>query len=295
MLDKLPEDVFQAVCVYLGLAALSKLDCVRRVHEKAWTNVVQQRCGPLWLAGKAGFYRFQHALLWSIPKPYGFYTQGNIRAQSAVVLHAAGLSQKLEILCAAALPGGQVVVGTERGIVLYDGNVRLSICSSMSVVDVTSLGGTLIAFCTREHRAYTCDVIVGDIDMVKCGMYAFCVSGPVLAVGGDGGVWPFCVDRAQSCLRIEQSATLVACWHLSGYVSLYGAQHGRALHAFHTGWISYPCLMFSVVGDVVRVNGVLYCKGIAVGACENDERSTDMCGTSVWTRNKWRCGANVYS
>lgn len=295
MLCKLPDDVFLAVCAHLGLAALARLDSVRRVGDTAWTNVVQQRCGPSWPAGKAGFYRFQHALLRCIPKPHGCSALGSLRARSSVALHAAIPAAPWCILCAAALPGGQVVVGTDRGIVVFDGEQRRSMWSGMSVVDVASLGGTRIAFCTRRHRAYTCDLAGGTLDRVACGMYAFCVSGPVLAVGGSSGVWPFCTDRAQSCLRIAQSATLVACWHMSGYVCTYGTQHGRALHAFHTGWISYPSLMFSAVGDVVRVNGVLYYEGLASGLCTNDERSTDIFGTRAWARNKWRCGVMYYS
>jgi len=295
MLLELPDDVFLAVCEHLGLAALARLDSVRRVRDTAWTDVVQQRCGPSWPAGKAGFYRFQHALLRCIPKPHGCSALGSIRAQPAVALHATATVAPWGILCATALPGGQVVVGTDRGIMVFDGEQRRSMYSGRSVVDVASLGGTRIAFCTRRHRAYTCDLVGGTLDPVACGMYAFCVSGPVLAVGGNSGVWPFCTNRAQSCLRIAQSATLVACWHLSGYVCTYGAQHGRALHAFHIGWISYPNLMFSVVGDVVRVNGALYYEGLASGSCTNDERSTDARGTRAWARNKWRCGVMVYA
>ena len=295
MLCKLPDDVFLAVCAHLGIAALARLDSVRRVRDTAWTDVVQQRCGPSWPAGKAGFYRFQHALIGCIPKPHGCSALGSLRARSAVALHAEAPAAPWCIMCATVLPGGQVVVGTDRGIVVFDGDQRLPMWSGKSVVDVASLGGTQLAFCTRQHRAYICDVAEVTLDPVPCGMYAFCVSGPVLAVGGNSGVWPFCIDREQSCLRIAQSATLVACWHLSGYMCTFGTVHGRALHAFHTGYATYTTLMLSVVGNVVRVNGVMYCDGLAAGTCTNDERSADACGTHVWARNKWRCGVMYYS
>jgi len=283
MLLIVPPDVLEYVYGFMDTVDLARLDVVSRVPEHAWTVAVQRRCGPLWPGGRAGAVRLYRAVHCMPPcTVYGAsYICAGARAASAIGtrgIHTWGAPDLVHThsryaYCACMVGDAELAVGDESGLYL----VRQGICVwNGAVLSVACVRDGSIWFCTPDQRAYAYqDGIVSDL---ACS-YATCVSGPWGMVGTQYGTYPVPSIR-MPCCRIEQSATLAAAWFSDGSVCTF--KHGQLLHTFAAaGGMQIMMPSFSVIGDVVCINGAAWRDGQLYRQCPGTDRACTADGQLV--------------
>ena len=156
-----------------------------------------------------------------------------------------------------------VVVGNEYGLMLYPSCTQL--WSVAGVVSVACLLDGSLWFTTADQRAYS--YRDGVVTQLACGL-AMCASGPWGLIGTMQGTYPVASIRLPCC-RIAQSTTLACAWFTDGSICTF--QDGHVKHIVQTG-VRTAMAAFSVIGDVVCLNGVVWREGVPRRYCERVNR-----------------------
>ena len=267
MLSNVSEDVLDIILAYLRTYDLARLDVVCHVPAAAWTRAVRYRCGPDWPSGRAGVIRLHTAVV-GVPQSYGGPVYGTQIAVSRNIgcvvecmggMHVWHTSRHAyydcevgRATCVSVLNDSSVVVGNEYGLMLYP--QREQLWSIAGVVSVACQLDGSIWFSTAEQVAYK--YVAGTIHQLPYAL-VLCVAGPQAMVGTMYGTYP---TRSVNmpCCRIEQSQTVAAAWHADGTICTF--RDARIQYVLLTG-VRTVAAPFSVIGDVVCINGIAWVDG----------------------------------
>lgn len=274
MLFIVTQDVLDVAWSYLDTSDLARLDVVSRVSERTWTAAVRRRCGPLWPAGRAGVLRLYTAVHSMPVRPEHFASHICADAHvacavgmSGVCLYrspAAMVTSNWGRLCyCACTVGNDVAVAGEHGLHLVAQGVQVW---PGKVVSVAYLHDGSLWFCTPAQRAYA--YRGGLLSDLQC-YNALCVSGPWGLIGTTRGTYPV-QSWPMPCCGIVQSATLTCAWFTDGMVCTF--QGGHVLHTFDT-CVRTIVSPFSVIGDVVCIDGTAWRDGRPYRQCPRAERA----------------------
>ena len=282
-LDALDGFLLNMVGEMLLTRELATLCQVIPVDDLVWTTHVRRRCGAHWMPGKAGLRRLYNSVYTPMPPYYNDVTCVSVANGCAFVVRdhvlaahsprralVAFASDLNPMKCIAAIDERTVAVGHAYGVYVYTSTTIDPIWFGVGVTDIAHVRDNSLWICTSQGKAYRYDM---DTEAITCiAHYAFCVSGPVGMLGCHRGTWPVKSSITAQVTQIAQSEVQIAAWHVTGHVSIFCARTCALLHLVDIGMhLERP---FSVVGDVLRIGGVVWIDGRIRGSCPMDHRAT---------------------
>ena len=274
------------------------VDIVLHVPEIAWTYEVRRRCGPSWPGGKIGVLRLGEALL-SCKSPYGagMMSAGSTSAHTIDMtgvrswcaldnpkpVHSASRFSAVSVNSICTVDSNHVAVGHMLGVMVFasSGGYRgtpLELWLGRSVIDLAYVGNGILWLVTSHQLAYEWNIRTGDVGQICQEHLVYCVSGPRGLAGVTCGTWPSKSAIPTKCVCIRQSSVLVAALHADGYVCTFDAETFVINHIFDSN--ARNCQL-NVIGDIVCMKGVLWCRGRRRGKCPDDSRAVTHDGSVI--------------
>lgn len=293
----LASDLQCAVCSYLETRDLMQVDIVFSVPDFAWDCEVRRRCGSTWPKGKRGIRRLYDAVQSCIGMqcyacPHWGVSVGPISAHSISASgiwawHTPGGTRllpnlsTLHVVSVCTINATCVAIGHTHGVIVQDftaGSVNsfATLWTGVDVTDIAHVENGELWVLTSQRHAYSWNMVDNTLQPLCIAQPVLCVSGPCGLLGTASGTWPHTSSVRSPCTCIRQSAVLLAALHANGYFCTLDAATLEVRHVFDAN----PRMStFSVLADMVCIDGAIWRSGTRRGTCPSDVRAVTHSGT----------------
>lgn len=296
-LQALCSDIVQTISTYLTSSELVSLSSLMRIPDSAYTAHSRRRCGDAWDPGKRGFVNFMQCIYAEMPSVLLNRTilRGGDARETYVANKLHALVKNARCLCIVDEVSSCIAVGHDYGVSVYTDSKLTASCSGMCIACLAYVGGATLWFASVHRQLFEFNIKTQQTSMPNQALYAYDVSGPVRVAGTATGVWPLQCTRSVPCTKVIQSVTRIACWHVSGEISVYDASTKLNLYLVDTGEKAFAPHSFSIIGDTVRVSGKTWCDGRCTGRCTHDVRRASEDGRWLYTQTAYHMGLSMLS
>lgn len=290
---------------FLDTRDLLRMDIVHRVSFLAWDREVQRRCGHTWPTGKRGIRRLYDVVhlrsgLCCCTSPHwtvsaGPFSAHSISASGVWAWHRPGGVQTLgacgrggfldtlSIISACTVNESCVAIGHAHGVLVHVCH-ESGVCSfiplwtGVSVTGISYVGTDTLWIVTSQRSAYAWSIYDNTLHQLCPDASVHCVSGPRALAGTSSGIWPSAPMLRCPCIGIRQSAVLIAALHANGHICTLNTKNMKVMHVFD---VNPRVSAFSVIADMLCIDGKIWRNGQCRGTCPNDVRAATHDGSIV--------------
>ena len=298
-------DVLCEIYYFLDTRDLLHMDIVCSVPSVAWDREVQRRCGRTWPTGKRGIRRLYDAVklrsgLRCCTSPHWIVSAGpssahSISASGVWAWHRpggvrslgacgrGGLLDTLSIVSACTVNENCVAIGHAHGVLVHvrHEGARCSFIpfwTGVSVTGIAYVGSSTLWVVTSQQSAYAWSIYDNTLQPLCPNAAVHCVSGPRALAGTSTGIWPPAPVLRCPCIGICQSAVLIAALHANGHICTLDTENMEVMHVFD---VNPRVSAFSVIADMVCIDGNIWSRGRRRGMCPSDVRAATHDGRIV--------------